>query len=299
MPDEPTADVQVEDAPAPTMLNDEPLAAPVAENPDKPEDKKDEDPDPVEQYQRQVWEQAGLGPDTFDTFQPESREVMLREKLAAARTVQAPAAKSEDATEPDNTQKADAPPVPQLPSFDAGAVAKEMTEAYDTNDGVAFAAATNKQFQYIGELHKFIEVLALATHGALQKQDSRLGDFSSEIGALTRPAQLRAALAEVKTIAVEADFAEADKLLASGEAKSAKDALVLAAGARLVRDGLPDTSKDKEEALRKARALRASGEATSASPAPSQKSYRVPRSMTDPAGRAAMKDIAEQAQGKK
>lgn len=209
----------------------------------------------AEARERSLWIKAGKDPARFDELQPESRQVELELAMVERRTEPTPANESESETSPANITDSDVPPIPQLLAFDKDALLDKFKTSYESEDNDGQVSVLAKIFDLIENRDAFINARDKVYLAAMEKQDQG-------IGALSRPALLRAALPKV-SFATEDDIAQADALMANGQAKTAQDALILAAGARYNRDGMPvqgPTGETPAEKLKRAKkGINASG----------------------------------------
>ena len=278
---------------SPLMFNGEELADPVNL------DAADDGPDPVETAEREMWAMAGLDLNVFESLGSDSRKMFYGQEMAKLRHGQAPDKTTESVSSSGQPTKPDDLPVLKTPTFDADAIVKKFEEAQDENDSAAAASVFGEVLRIIGDQQKYSSDLTKIIMTALERQDGVLAGVTSEVGHLTRPAQLKRALPSVATIATEDDFPEADKLLVSGEAKTPADALVLAAGRRMNTKGVPNPGADsaaaREAARRKAMASRASGHRTASAKTGQQPGFMPVDSMNSPEGRRLLKDLEAQA----
>ena len=211
----------------------------------------------AEAAERRIWKLLGIATDEdFDALQPEARDVLLMQYKAEHRSAKAPDDKPESEAKTGQQTTADDFPLPITPQVDVESFTARIKQATEESEMEPATAAL------IGDLVGLVKQLADYSTGTTRLIAGSHDALETNLTSLSRPIQLRAELPKV-TIATEDDIAEAGRLMETGEAKSARNALIMAAGSRLNRDGLPKAqAAPSAEAARRARALLASGSRT-------------------------------------
>lgn len=197
----------------------------------------------------ELWKQ--VAPDMAEdiaSLSPEARERILLKRLAAQPAGEAATGIDPNGVVPTDSRKPTEPPVPEIPSVDVDAMRQDLAATFGEQE----AAVMVKWLE--PSLNRANAQVALMA-GAMREQDSLLKRFEATLRGVTLPSELKLASAKVPG-AKDTDFAEAQRILDRGDAKTPEVALKLAVYERTA--ALAAGKRPSDEAKRIAAAAAAS-----------------------------------------